>query len=169
MNIFVVDKDPVISAESLHNAHVRKMLIESSQLLGNAFPEAILKKAPMTQDKRYRKHTHYNHPCSKWTRESILNWRWLLRHNLALCLEFKFRFNKTHYTERFVRWLANHRFALNLPNINMTKFAMAMPDQYKSDNPIESYRQYYIHEKLNLQGSKWTKRKPPRWLTQYIK
>jgi len=38
---------------------------------------------------------------------------------------------------------------------------LAMPDQYKSDDPIESYRNYCIHEK---HYAKWEKgRDKPEW------
>ena len=33
MNIFIVDTDPVVAAQSLHDRHVVKMCIETAQLL----------------------------------------------------------------------------------------------------------------------------------------
>ena len=36
MNIFFLDKDPVIAAQSQFDIHVNKMMIESAQLLSTA-------------------------------------------------------------------------------------------------------------------------------------
>jgi hypothetical protein len=39
------------------------------------------------------------------------------------------------------------------------------PDKYKSDSPVESYRQYYVAEKIKP-NSTWTKRNRPEWILQ---
>ena len=36
-----------------------------------------------------------------------------------------------------------------------------MPDKYKIDDPVQSYRNYYLGEKAHL--AKWTKRDVPNW------
>ena len=41
----------------------------------------------------------------------------------------------------------NHYFNLNLPNTILTPFAQAMPDEYKNNDPIQAYRDYYNGEK----------------------
>mgnify|MGYP003663892646 CR=1 FL=1 len=51
-------------------------------------------------------------------------------------------------------------------DIGLTKHAQAMPDQYKSDDPLTSYRDYYTFEKSNLH--KWTKREIPVWLGLWV-
>ena len=38
--------------------------------------------------------THKNHPCSKWARESISNWKWLRKLASELNREYKFRFER---------------------------------------------------------------------------
>ena len=37
-----------------------------------------------------------------------------------------------------------------------------MPDKYKGEDPIESYRKYYAGDKYRL--AVWTRRDPPEWL-----
>ena len=37
MNIFVTDKDPVVAAQNLCDKHINKMIVESAQMLANAF------------------------------------------------------------------------------------------------------------------------------------
>jgi len=45
----------------------------------------------------------------------------------------------------------------------MTNFALAMPDEYKVDCPVQSYRQYYWLDKRNAFKCVWTKRETPYW------
>ena len=70
MNIFVLHKDPVVAAQMQCDKHVVKMLLESAQMLCSPFEPGS---AP------YRR-SHYNHPCSKWARESSSNYQWLWDH-----------------------------------------------------------------------------------------
>lgn len=160
MNIFVVHQAPRVAAEMLNDRHVMKMIVESSQMLANAFPLKILEEAPRTKAGHTRIHSYLHHPCSKWVLQDRNNWMWLLRHSIQLCHEFEYRRDKTHFTKKFVWWCANHRNCLELPNIKRTPFVLAMPDIYKVECPIESYRNYYRAEK----NWTWTKREKPFWL-----
>lgn len=45
---------------------------------------------------------------------------------------------------------------LPMKQVEMTPFALAMPDKYKQDSAVWSYRNYYLGEKV--QGNFWTKR-----------
>ena len=55
----------------------------------------------------------------------------------------------------------------DIPKLGLTKFYLAMPDQYKTDDVVESYRKYYINEKQRDKSGKWmmfyTKRDIPKW------
>jgi hypothetical protein len=52
----------------------------------------------------------------------------------------------------------------------MTPVRLAMPDEYKMSDPIESYQKYYIEAKLKIRGIvKYTKREAPEFLNQEIK
>ena len=44
----------------------------------------------------------------------------------------------------------------------MTPFAKAMPEEFKVDCSIESYRNYYKFGKTELH--QWTKREKPEWI-----
>jgi len=153
MNIFVLDEDLVVSAKMLCNKHVVKMIVESTQILSNCHKQ---------EDVVY-KHTHYNHPCCIWTRTSLTNYNWLKLHALTLCNEYTKRYNKIHKCEDILKSLP----IPNLSSIELTSFAQAMPDKYKSDNPIESYKQYYLYEKLHF--CKWIKEKDiPHFIKNYL-
>jgi hypothetical protein len=43
----------------------------------------------------------------------------------------------------------------------LTPFALAMPDQYKVDDFVQSYRNYYIGEKKGF--ATWKNREIPYW------
>ena len=44
----------------------------------------------------------------------------------------------------------------------LTVFALAMPDDCKLDDPVDSYRKYYLEYKNDL--FKWKDRKEPEWI-----
>jgi hypothetical protein len=50
--------------------------------------------------------------------------------------------------------------------VGLTKFALAMPVEYKTEDPVESYRNYYMSEEKQKIAT-WKKlREKPDW---YIK
>lgn len=153
MNIFILDASPVIAARMLCDRHVPKMLLESAQLLCSPFPVGT---APY-------KRTHYNHPCSIWTRESYANYSWLLDHAYSISDEFLKRFGKEHKSHAVVRWCLGHFNELPFQKQDLTPFALAMPDQYRSDDAVAAYRSYYLGDKVRF--AKWEKgtEKPAWW------
>lgn len=140
MNIFVLDNDPELAARFLKWGHVPKMIVESTQLLSNCFPEII---APY-------KRTHYNHPCAIWVRESKQNFVWLHIYAKTLCFIYTDRQNRTHACEEKLDWMLDRVSLLYFPKKGQTKFALAMPDEYKQSNPVLAYRNYYNGEKLHI-------------------
>jgi hypothetical protein len=107
------------------------------------------------------KPTHRNHPCNLWVVESIENYRWLISLGYALCNEYTYRYGKFHKCQEIIEWCKNNE--PSLPKIEKTNFAMAMPDEYKiANNPILSYRNYYINAKQHLH--QWKGREKPYWI-----
>jgi len=149
MNIFVLDLDPVKAAQYQCDKHVVKMILETAQLLCSVYPDG---EAPY-------KRTHYNHPCAIWTRESYINYQWLIEHGYALCDEYKFRYNKEHKSRSVIDW-CNKDTGI-VPHHIPTQFPECMPDQYKTGNIVYSYRNYYMIEKRDI--AKWSKRSQPDW------
>lgn len=107
--------------------------------------------------------THVNHPSAKWVRESSSNYEWLYSLFVELNLEFLYRYpgkDKIHKTfSEFNNFLS--KLPKNISIGNFTNMALAMPEQYRTNNAIESYRQYYIKEKHNL--ANWKLRGKPSW------
>ena len=149
MNIFVLDKSPLKSAQYACDKHVVKMILESAQLLCSVQPEGT---APY-------KRTHFNHPCTKWVRESARNYEWLLLHAYALCEEYTHRYGKIHKSEAVIEWCDENR--PELPDVDRTPFVQAMPEEYKNENTIEAYRAYYRGDKRKF--AKWKDGKVPLW------
>jgi hypothetical protein len=152
MNIFFLDYDPKKCAQYHNDKHVVKMILETAQLLcgvhwvtGNEAPYKL---------------SHKNHPCSIWTRSSLENYLWLCELGLELCTEYEYRYGKKHKTYDVILWCI-----LNKPNISDVEFTsppLAMPDHCKiGNNPIKSYRNYYMIEKSSF--CKWKGRDVPNW------
>jgi hypothetical protein len=152
MNIFKLDESPVVSAEYACDKHVVKMTLESAQMLCAIHPEGS---APY-------KRSHYNHPCTKWVRESQGNYEWLLLHAYALCNEYTLRYDKVHKTEKVIEWCDNNR--PDLPSVGLTEQPACMPEYCQVESVVESYRNYYNNEKSSF--AKWTKRKKPEWFKE---
>jgi hypothetical protein len=155
MNIFVLDLDPVKAAEYQCDKHVVKMILETAQLLSSA--HHVLNSP---HKDRFYKLTHKNHPCAVWTRESASNYGWLYNHFIALCAEYTKRYGKCHKTDRekgFVLAILPHL----IESKAMTPFPLCMPDQYKTDDVVESYRNYYKGEKAYF--AKWKNGSPSWW------
>jgi hypothetical protein len=157
MNIFVLDENPIMAAQLQVDKHVVKMCLETAQLLSTA--HHLTNSIYATEV--YRK-THANHPCAIWVRESRSNYQWLLRHFRGLLEEYTYRYEKIHKSSSLMPLLSVN--PIN-QDCGLTPFALAMPDEYKTDCAVQSYRNYYINEKHNLFA--WKKRNRPEWtLTQ---
>jgi len=152
MNIFFLDLDPKKSANYLCDKHVLKMGIEGAQLLSSAHHLTGNPNAPY-------KLTHANHPCSKWVRESIKNYEWLCSHCDEIFKEYTRRYKKTHLTSTKLPWLIEN--LPNLPNISLSEPPKCMPEIYKTDYLVTSYRNYYIGDKSRF--AKWKNGNVPEW------
>lgn len=134
MNIFILDYNIKNSAYYHCDQHVNKMILEAAQMLCTVVGEQG-HKVPY-------KPTHTNHPCTKWLRESLDNFLYL--QDLAFWLNeaAKDRYNRKadHKSWQVIATLPYP----DLPQIGVTKFARAMPDEFKKiDDTVEAYRAYY--------------------------
>lgn len=151
MNIFVVDRDPIVAARMLNDKHVVKQTLETTQLLSGA-------QIMMGREVTY-KLTHKNHPCSQWVRSSRENYIWTWEHGKALCSEYTHRYGKVHKCEGY--YLTELSGYDIFPSNGLEEFVQCMPDLYRDLDPVKAYQDYYNGEKAYF--SKWTKRTPPNW------
>jgi hypothetical protein len=162
MNIFYVDKSPQLAAQALCDKHVVKMILETAQLLSSNIPETLRDTLP--KPLVFYKKTHYNHPCTIWTRTSEENFNWVIAHGLALAGEYQFRYGKIHKSLSVILSVVQATKLITFPSKQFTSPALAMPDEYKTSDPVESYRNYYKLHKLTTIQCNWTKRERPQWL-----
>jgi len=158
MNIFYLDHDPRKAAEFQVDRHVVKMPLETAQLLSTA--HRCLDGPVWADEVGLYKATHISHPCAVWVRESVCNYKWLYSHFLGLLDEYTQRYHKTHACEALTGRLWH--VPDYIPQVPMTKVRLAMPDEYKVESPVESYRNYYRVGKAHLHS--WKTRGVPQWI-----
>lgn len=177
MNIFYIDRDPVIAAQNQVDKHVVKMILETAQLLSTAHrildgEEYIGQSKTGRNVKRWRlpdtretilySATHINHPSAVWCRETDMNYAWLFLHFMALMDEYTYRYGKKHKCSDLTFSSALFEVPHNITNGSFTPVTLAMPDEYKVEDHVQSYRNYYKQGKTHLHN--WTKREQPEWM-----
>lgn len=166
MNIFVLDKDPWTAARLLCDQHVVKMTLETTQILCTVARKHI----PSGDKLGLYKATHTKHPCTLWA-DNPTNYHWLLHYLYALLTEYALRYDKQHNSSLVADKLAKLFYQRDLwsdPSWSEqpTSFVLAMPDEYKSDNPVESYKNYYEYKSRTfVRPMTWTGRPRPSWLS----
>jgi len=152
MNIFILDYDIKKCTESLVDSHASKMVLETAQLLCTTL-NILGVETPY-------KSCHMNHPCRLWAGKTQQNFAWLIDYGIALSEEFAYRYENFHKSQKVIQECA--KFINKVPAGPLTRFAQAMPDEYKTDDAVKSYRNYYNGAKTHL--FKWTKRETPSWI-----
>jgi hypothetical protein len=181
MNIFVLDNNPVKSAQMMCDKHVVKMIVESAQMLSTVhrYIDGYEYKDRGKRGQLIRRWEHYtdrnnvirlhkavmiNHPCTIWARQTAGNYAWLASHAIALCNEYEHRYKRKHANRGLIEWMSTHYPIEGVVGLHLTPFAQAMPDQYKVEgDAVHAYRNYYIGEKSGF--AKWTNREIPEWFT----
>ncbi len=179
MNIFVLDKHPSVAARMHCDKHIPKMCVEAAQMMASALRRhgATDDIMPLTKAGKPYKGGYAHHPCTVWAGDSRSNFMWLYLHAITLCREYSKRFGKVHACYEPIMYMKEHY--LLIPDGNLTPFALAMPDEYRTayveglavlcnplikhaegDDAVKAYRAYY-HSKT---FAKWEKGTPsPDW------
>ena len=146
MNIFFLDRDPVKAAEYNCNKHCIKIILEAGECLRIAHGKPSGWK---------------NHEIVKWVRKTRQNYLWTAHHALALCKEYSYRYdNKVHAWEEDVLALTQIVPA-SIMKENFTAPPQCMPAEYRLNDFVAGYRNYYLQGKRHL--AKWTRREQPFW------
>jgi hypothetical protein len=166
MNLFILSLNFKECAEWMFDKHINKILLETVQMLCTAMHIIDPDNEIHNRIKLY-KIAHKNHPVTIWIRDSLENYMWALNMVEAMHDEWKYRYDhplekihKSYYVAEYLRKYAPK--ADKFPNIGLTRFALAMPIDYKSDDPVESYRIYYQSPEKQKIAS-WKKREKPSW------
>jgi hypothetical protein len=166
MNIFILSLIQKKIAEFMMDKHVSKILLESVQMLCTA-KRIVDPEDAETMSELYRI-AHKNHPVTIWCRKSRENFVWVLDLIDELHTEWRFRYG--HPDTKFHKsYLVALQLREKIPaedmfdEVGLTPFALAMPDEYKCDNPIEAYRNYYMSPEKQKIASWKKKRAKPDW------
>lgn len=169
MNIFYLSESPSEAAQSLCDVHLRKMIVETCQLL-------------QTHDILHGKERKWkpfgeNHPCRR-ALEKKQNYNWLRVYLTCLLEEYEYRFGKSHkckeIRDAYYKVGFFQKFYI-LGNLELEDFPQVMPEECKVHtdfgwvcNSRDAYRNYYRYKKNEFmkKGIKWsyTKRKEPAWM-----
>ena len=144
MNIFFLDKKPSVAAEHQCDRHVVKMILETTQMLCTAYQ----KKHGIKSD--LYKPAYPWHPMTIWVGETKANFKWAWELAFSLSIEYVIRYGKFHkcnfiiskFNEYYCEWL-------NWDG-DFTTPPLCMPDKYKTDDFVESYKNYYVGEKKSF-------------------
>lgn len=165
MNLFILSLIQREIAQFMMDKHVSKILLEAVQMLCSC--KRILDPDDEVNSEIY-KLAHKNHPVTIWCRKSRANFEWTL--DLVEELHNEWRFRYGHPTTKFHKsYLMALTLRENIPNNDkfeeegLTPFALAMPVEYKSDDAVESYRNYYMSEEKQKIASWKKKREKPEW------
>jgi len=168
--------------------HCVKMILEYAQLLSTAHRvldgtidigrsasgrKKTIHRLPDDRDTILYSATHINHPSAIWCRQSVANYVWLAELLEECCIEYSYRYGKTHKVESsgLMQALKNN-IPKNISNQPFTEPTPAMPDDCKvAGDSITSYRRYYVMNKTHLWSwsGKINSRERPQWLTEFLR
>ena len=151
MNIFFLHKHPVIAAQMQCDKHVVKMVLETAQMLSTAA-------RAQGHDVGY-KSAYPKHPMTLWVNQSANNFRWAWLHGMSLAKEYTNRYDKIHKSQEILEQLENYATG---DEAHITEPPQCMPDQYKTNDYVTAYRNYYVGDKKRF--AKYTNRKPPEFM-----
>ena len=161
MNIFAIESDAngevdwIKSAQSQDNYRVVKMILESCQILSTTLNEQGIN-APY-------KSFNPKHPSCLWAAESSANFCNLVKHTDALLREYTERFGRTHKCDAILDEICSLYDKDSFDCHFETPVRMAMPEYFKSDNIVNSYRKYYATKK----NMRYPVDKVPVWFTEH--
>jgi len=154
MNIFATSMNPHQSAIVLPDKHVVKMPLECCQMLSIVYSKWYYDWGTLPRqdgcDYSTDKGAFRKHPCTIWAGQNIYNTAWLIVHGIALCSEYKRRYdNKDHACAKTL-FVAKKMFHMNTKKAitcysMADHFARAMPDEYKLDTSIDTFTAYKMY------------------------
>lgn len=188
MNIFYLSNYPTNAASYLVDKHVRKMLIETCQILSTVQRSLLGYRdtIPINGKLRFRQairnpdldrllmeSTHENHPCVQWTKEAYENYGWLANYLRELYSEHMTRFGSESLQETTHELVSKLHINIPLacfPFLTFTQPPCVMPEEFSSFHHLSVVSRYRLYYKSKLTNnpktlpSVWTKKEKPHWL-----
>ena len=131
------------------------MILESAQILSGALS------LHGCADTRLYKLTHKNHPSSVWARQSVRHYAYLLELFAWLSYEYSKRYHKTHKCDAMLDMFTDNMKLI--PDNGFVDPPQCMPDEFKTEDTVKAYRNYYIGAKSDI--SVWKYSEEPIWYT----
>lgn len=147
MNLFYLDRDPVVAASYHYDKHKVKMVLEAAQMLCTA--HHCYGSSAQKANVPYRQ-AHLNHPSTVWVRRSRTTYLWAYEYMIALGKEYTKRYGKEHLT------IIKCRDFLSTPPMYIqgdewVEPPQCMPDEYKvPGDSIMAYWNYYEQDKYKI-------------------
>lgn len=166
MNLFFLSRSAGEAARSHGDKHVVKMILETAQMLSTA--HRVLDGDEWADAVGLYKRTHANHPSAIWVRSSVWAYDWTVDLFDSLLSEFEYRRGKEHSTSRLYDALSR------LPDgivtgktATWTPPPLCMPDEFKTDDPVEAYRAYYREKaRQGVVEYNWRPERRPDWMEE---
>ena len=158
MQLFVLDYDPAEATRMLCDVHLRKMCLETAQILS-----ALLIRRGLLRSPGMPKPFNLNHPVIT-ALNTPFKINWLLRYNENLHREFVFRFGKNHAYRNLCGIYSAKLYCYEKTAEdwsfcrNFKEFTSSEPDI------VPAYRAYYRFKKSILKRWHYTRRSEPDWL-----
>lgn len=147
MNLFYLDRDPIIAASYHYDKHKVKMVLEAAQMLCTAhhcYGDEELK------DLIPYKQAHLNHPSTIWVRRSRTTYFWAYEYMMALGREYTKRYGKEHLTIIKCRDFLS-QYPKYIQGDDWCEPPQCMPDEYKVEgDSISAYWNYYEGDKYKI-------------------
>jgi hypothetical protein len=132
------------------------MLLESCQMLSTAIQNYT------DRIEELYKPSYSNHPMTKWVGFNRDCFSWALGNAVWINNEYEYRFKKKHKSFRIIQNILKSNYINNIPEGDFTDPPQCMLDEYKDNNYVTAYRNYYKGEKKYF--AKWEKgRQQPEW------
>lgn len=160
MNIFPLDED-LDEAAKAHPTAYTKIILEASQMASTALHRHGC-------DEAFYAPTHENHPMTLWAGETSANWFYLRDYASALHDHFygydhddivsaeSVPSDETHKSFRTLCAVDSSNVESALPDGPRTTIPRCMPDEYDCGDPVQSYRDYLLGEKVGQDWFEWS-------------
>ena len=98
-----------------------------------------------------------------WVGETYKNFGWTLLLGEALGFQYTHRYNKRHKSMRIIDYFfKNLDWKDKIPKGEQTSPPLCMPDEFKCDDYVQAYKNYYINKKKSF--AKYTKVDTPDFM-----
>lgn len=166
MQLFFLSLCPREAARMACDKHVVKMCLETAQIISTVWWKVFRSRYNLYRSFGWltKQWTVPTHPAIMWVGESHANYQWTLEYWGALLSEYTLRYKKTHAYQSLYNNivtmmpdppLARDEFVVMSPQFQ------AVPEDLKSDDPVETYRRFYIRDKSRF--AKWKFTPVPEW------